>query len=165
MLAYLVREHNKTSQTRKTRKIITKKTKKPTGVLKNVMQEDQKGCKKNNIRAEEEHITAARAKQHEDEEEYTVIRPKKTKNKQKPTGVLINVMQEDQKGCNNNNIRAEEEQTTAAPTKQHEDEEENTGIRPAGREKQGNKERNTAKEQNKQARQQVSLIPLSRSPH
>ena len=83
MLAYLVREHNKTSQTRKTRKIITKKTKKPTGVLKNVMQEDQKGCEKNNIRAEEEHITAARAKQHEDEEEYTVIRPKKTKNKKK----------------------------------------------------------------------------------
>ena len=74
-------------------------------------------------------------------------------------------MIQDQKGCKNNTIRAEEEQTTAAPTKQHEDEEENTGIRPAGREKQGNKERNTAKEQNKQARQQVSLIPLSRSPH
>ena len=34
------------------------------------MQEDQKGCK-NNIRAEEEQITAARAKQHEDEEEVT----------------------------------------------------------------------------------------------
>ena len=72
MLAYLVRERNKTSQTRKIR---TKKTKKnPTGVLKNVMQ-DQKGSKKSNIRAEEEHITAARAKQHEGEEEDTGIRP------------------------------------------------------------------------------------------
>ena len=45
-----------------------------------MMQEDQKGCKKNNIRAEEEQITAARAKQHEDEEEDTGIRPKKDKN-------------------------------------------------------------------------------------
>ena len=44
------------------------------------MQEDQKGCK-NNIRAEEEQITVARAKQHEDEEEDTGIRPKKTKDK------------------------------------------------------------------------------------
>ena len=47
-----------------------KKTEKPTGVLENVM-EDQKGCKKNNIRAEEEQITAARTKQHEDGEEDT----------------------------------------------------------------------------------------------
>ena len=31
--------------------------------------QDQKGCKKNNIRAEDEQITAARAKQHEDDEE------------------------------------------------------------------------------------------------
>ena len=31
----------------------TEKTKKPTRVLKNVMQEDHKGCKKNNIRREE----------------------------------------------------------------------------------------------------------------
>ena len=46
------------------------------------MQEDQKGCK-NNVRAEEEQITAARAKQHEDDEEDTGIRPKKTKKKQK----------------------------------------------------------------------------------
>ena len=48
----------------------TKKTtkKKQTRVLKNVMQEDQKGCKKDNIRAEEEQITAARTKQHEDED-------------------------------------------------------------------------------------------------
>ena len=44
-------------------------------------------------------------------------------------------MQEDQKGRKNNNIRAEGEQTTAARTKPHEDEEEDTGIRPAGREK------------------------------
>ena len=40
-----------------------------------MMQEDQKGCKKNNIRAEEEQITAARAKQHEDEKEDTCVRP------------------------------------------------------------------------------------------
>ena len=53
MLAYLVRERNRTSQTRKIWKIRTEKTKNPTGVLKNVMQEDQKGCKKNNIRPEE----------------------------------------------------------------------------------------------------------------
>ena len=43
------------------------------------MQEDQKGYKNNNIRAEEEQITAARAKQHEDEEEDTDIRPKNDK--------------------------------------------------------------------------------------
>ena len=72
MLAYLVREHT-TSQTRKIRETRTKETKKPTGVLKNVMQEDQKGCK--NIRAEEEQITAARTKQREDEEEDTGMRP------------------------------------------------------------------------------------------
>ena len=40
MPAYLVREHHKTSQTRKIRKMRTKETKKPTGALKNVMQED-----------------------------------------------------------------------------------------------------------------------------
>ena len=78
------------------------------------MQEDQKGCKKNNICAKEEQITAARAKQHEDEEEDTGIRsPKKNKK----------------------NVRAEEEQTTAARTKQHEGGEEDTGTRPAEREK------------------------------
>ena len=44
-------------------------------------------------------------------------------------------MQEDQKGCKKNNIRAEEEQITTARTKQHEDEVEDTGTRPAGREK------------------------------
>ena len=93
------------------------------------MQEDQKGCKKN-IRAEEEQINAARTKQHEDEEEDTGIRPK---NKKKTTGVLKNVMQEDQKGCKKN-INVEEEQTTAARTKQHEGEEADTDIRPAGRE-------------------------------
>ena len=53
-------------------------------------------------------------------------------------------MQEDQKGCKKNNVRAEEEQATAARTKQHEDEEIDTGIRPAGRKKLGNKERNKA---------------------
>ena len=48
------------------------KNKKPAGVLKNVLQENQEGCK--NTRAEEEQITAARAEQHEDEED-TGIRP------------------------------------------------------------------------------------------
>ena len=66
-------------------------------------------------------------------------------------------MQENQKGCKKNNIRAEEEQTTAARTKQHEDEEEDTGIRPAGRVKYGNKERNTAK-RTKQASKTTSVI-------
>ena len=43
--------------------------------------QDQKGCKNNSIllRAEEEQTTAARAKQHEYDEEDTGIRPKKTK--------------------------------------------------------------------------------------
>ena len=44
-------------------------------------------------------------------------------------------MQEDQKGCKKNNIRVEDEQITAARTRQHNDEEEDTGVRPAGREK------------------------------
>ena len=44
-------------------------------------------------------------------------------------------MQEDKKGSKKNNIRAEEKQITAARAKQHEGEEEDTGIRPAGREK------------------------------
>ena len=117
------------------------------------MQENQKGCK--NIHAEEEQITAARMKQHEDKEEDAGIRPKTTKkrrtkkDKEKPTGVLKNVMQEDQKGCKNNNIR---EQITAARTKQHGDEEEDTSIRPAGRENMGTKKKTSQKEQTKQAR-------------
>ena len=49
--------------------------KKPTGVLKNVIQEDQKGCKKNNIRAEEEQKTTARTKQREDEEGESLCKP------------------------------------------------------------------------------------------
>ena len=60
------------------------------------------------------------------------------KKKKKPTGVLKNVKQEDRKGCEENIIlyvRAEEGQITTARTKQHEDEEEDTGIRPAVREK------------------------------
>ena len=44
------------------------------------MQEDQKGCKK--MRAEEEQITVARAKQQEDEEQDTGMRPKKGKSRQ-----------------------------------------------------------------------------------
>ena len=68
------------------------------------------------------------------------------------------MMQEDQKGCKKTNVRAEEEQITAARTKQHEDKEEDTGIRPARREKKsGNKERNTAKI-TKQASQTTSAI-------
>ena len=46
------------------------------------MQEDQKGCKK--MRAEEEQINVARAKQQEDEEQDTGMRPKKIKDKKKP---------------------------------------------------------------------------------
>ena len=37
--------------------------------------QDQKGCKKNNVRVEEQQTTAARTKQHEDEEEDTGIGP------------------------------------------------------------------------------------------
>ena len=55
-----------------------------------MVQEDQKGCKKQNIRAEEEQKTAARTKQHEDEKEDTGIRPawreiKEQRNKAKRT--------------------------------------------------------------------------------
>ena len=49
--------------------------KKPTGFLNSVMQEDQKGCKDNNVRGEEEKTTAARTKQHEDKEKYSRISP------------------------------------------------------------------------------------------
>ena len=42
------------------------------------MQEDQKGCKNNHMRAEEQ-ISAARTKQHEGEEEDTGKRPNKIK--------------------------------------------------------------------------------------
>ena len=69
MLVYRV---NKTGQTIRIRKTRTKK--KASGVLKNVM-EDQKGCKKNTIRAEEGQITAAQKKQHEEEEENIGVRP------------------------------------------------------------------------------------------
>ena len=55
MLAYLVRGHNKALDQKKKKK--KKKETKPTGVLKNVIQEDRKGCKENNIlRAEKERI-------------------------------------------------------------------------------------------------------------
>ena len=43
--------------------------------------QDQNGCK-NNIRAQEEQITTAQTKQHEDDEGDTGIRPKKDKKKQ-----------------------------------------------------------------------------------
>ena len=39
------------------------------------MIQDHKGCKKNDGRAEEEQATAARAKQHEEEEKYADITP------------------------------------------------------------------------------------------
>ena len=77
---------------------------------------------------------------------------------------MKNVIQEDQKGCKKNNMRAEEEQLTAARTKQHEDKEEDTGIRPAGGKKRGTTRETQQKEQNKQTRHQVSLLPFSRSP-
>ena len=163
MLAYLVREHNKTSQTRK---ILTKKTKKKKAdrrVLKNVMQ-DQQGCKKN-IPAEEERYcctdetTRRRGRRYRHKVEKDRI-PTTTK---KPTEVLKNVMP-DQNGFKKNNIRAEEQQINATRTK-HEDEEEYTGVRPAGRENTRTKRETRQKEQNKQARQQVSLLSLSRYPH
>ena len=47
-----------------------------------MLQEDQKGCN-NDIRAEEDQITAARAKQQKDEEEDTGIRAKKKKEKER----------------------------------------------------------------------------------
>ena len=47
------------------------------------MQEDQKGCKRNNIRAEEEQITAARAKHHEYEEKDTGHYAEKDKGQKK----------------------------------------------------------------------------------
>ena len=54
-----------------------------------MMKEDQKVCKKNNRRAEGEQITAARAKQHEDEEEDTgTIRPKRKQTKKSIIRVL-----------------------------------------------------------------------------
>lgn len=44
-----------------------KKNKKTARCLKNVIQEDQKGCKKNyNVRAEEDQTTVARTKHHEE---------------------------------------------------------------------------------------------------
>ena len=76
MLAYLVREHN-TSQTRKIRKIITKKTTKKSDRSSGECDaRSAKGCK-NIIRVEEKQITAARTKQHEDEEKDTGVRPEK----------------------------------------------------------------------------------------
>ena len=59
------------------------------------------------------------------------------------------MMQVDQKGCRKNNVRAEEEQTTAARTK-HEVEEEDTGRRPAGRERIREQRETRPKEPNKQ---------------
>ena len=69
----MIRKRKKKKGRKKRKK--NRKEKKPTGFLKNVTQEDHKDCKKNNIRAEEEQKTAARTKQHEDEEDYTGIRP------------------------------------------------------------------------------------------
>ena len=76
----------------------------------------------------------------------------------KTTGALKNVMQEGQNGCKYNSIRAIEEQITVARTKQQEEEKENSGVRPVGRESKG------IKREIRQARQQVSLLPRSRSP-
>ena len=55
--------------------------KKPPGALKNVMQESQNGCKRNNLRADEEkQLTVVRTKQQEEEED-TGIRPVGRENK------------------------------------------------------------------------------------
>ena len=74
-LAYLVREHNKTSQTRKIREIRTKYITADRSSEECDARSERIGYK-NNIRAKKEQITAARAKQHEDEEEDTSTRPK-----------------------------------------------------------------------------------------
>ena len=77
MLAVYLREHNKTSQTREIRKIRSRQ--------KSRQEFWRMWCKvrkaaRTYIRAEEEQKTATstRAKQHEDEEEDTGMRPKKT---------------------------------------------------------------------------------------
>ena len=90
-------------------------------------------------------VPGTRTQQNKPDQKNNKSRTKKT---QKPTGVLKNVMQEDQKGCKKNNIRAEEEQVTTGRTKQQEDEEEDTGIRPAGRENKETKRETRQKEQN-----------------
>ena len=120
------------------------------------MMKDQKGC----ICAEEEQITAARAKQHEDEEEDTDIRPKKTK-----SGVLHNVMQ-DQKGCKKNNIRTKEEQTTAARTKQHGRRGRRYRHKAGGEGKKREQREKTRQQETKQASKTTSVnATASRSPH
>ena len=50
-------------------------------MLKGLIQGGQKACKRNNIRYEEEQITVARTKEHEEEEEDTGIRSAGTENK------------------------------------------------------------------------------------
>ena len=77
-------------------------------------------------------------------------------------GILQNVMREDQKGCKKNNVLAEEEQITAARTKQHGDKEEYTGRRPAERKKKEGRKKHG--KNSEKARQQMSMLPLSRSP-
>ena len=59
-----------------------KEKKKTPGALKNVMQESQNGCKKNNLRADEDKqlIKLLRTKQQEEEEEDTGKRPVGSKN-------------------------------------------------------------------------------------
>ena len=64
---------------------------------------------------------------------------------------------QDQKGCKKN-ILGDEEQITAALTK-HEDGEEYTGIRWARREKQGNRDTNTANNKQKTSTQD-SCLPI-----
>ena len=62
MLAYTVREHNKTSQTITLINIGNDTQTPRRGGVKNVVQADQKGFHKNNVQAEEELVTAARTK-------------------------------------------------------------------------------------------------------
>ena len=81
MLAYLVREHNKASQTIKTRKN-KKKTKKNRQSSEecDARRSERPQEEQHIIRAEEEQITTARTK-HEDEEEDAGLRPAGRENK------------------------------------------------------------------------------------
>ena len=86
---------------------------------------------------------------------------------QYPTGVLKNVVKEDNKACQNN-VRAEEEQITVARTKQDEEEDSFTGIKPAGRENNGTRKKTRRKRINKTSKQDNKghyCRALSRSLH
>ena len=81
MLAYLVREHKKTRQTRKLRKRRAKRKKKAyrSSEEYDATRSERLHEEHTYIHPEEEQITAAPAKQHEDEEDAGIIRGRKTK--------------------------------------------------------------------------------------